>query len=352
MTKISPIIGHEKVQAQLVRLMGQGILPHAILLTGPKGIGKAALADTLARCLLTGASDVDGGAQEESLFGDALPEVLPTTLSYDADHPAIARIEAGGHGNIKRVEPLKDEKKKMSFTTINVDQVREDIVDFLHHTTAEKGWRIVMVDPADGLNPNAENALLKILEEPPKQTLLVLITHQPDKLLPTTRSRCREFKLLPPTVEQVVEILAKQRITLSAEQQQWLTQLAPVSVGQWARYVEREADVIYADWLELLAAQTIPKLQSFVTKAAKQDAEGWQLVGDLLLCALHRLSISAHSPLELLAVEQQHFPTLLARAEPQHWQHLWQQAVEWLPRTTRSNYDKKQIDVENNFSKR
>ncbi len=336
--KITPIIGHEKAQAQLARLMTQGILPHAILLTGPKGIGKAALADTLSRCLLTGegAQEADAG-----LFGDSLPSTPASHLSYDPHHPANARINSGGHGNLKWTVPLEDDRK-MSAHTIYIEQTRS-IVEFMHKTTSEKGWRIVIIDPADGMNANAENGLLKVLEEPPKDTLLILVTSQPDKLLPTTRSRCREIKLYPPTINQVVDILQTQNISITADEQLWLSQLAPISVGQWARYVELEADKTYTQWLELLDSQNIAAIQSFVGKAAKLDAPAWQLTGDLLLCALHRLCLSQQQPLDLLAVEQKTFPALLAKANSEHWQSIWQQAVFWLPQTTSGNYDKKQV---------
>ncbi len=337
--KISPIIGHESAQEQLSSLMKQGKLPHAILLSGPRGIGKAALADTISRCLLTGEAEAE---EAGGLFGEALPTDAPARLSYDLEHPAIARMEAGGHGNIKLVEPLRDEKKKMSFTTINIEQVRS-VIDFMHLSTSEAGWRVVIIDPADGLNRNAENALLKVLEEPPEKTLLMLVTHKPDKLLPTTRSRCREVKLQPPTTQQVVEILANQKVNVSLEQQEWLMQLAPISAGQWDRYLKFEAENIYYEWLELLVDSDSASIQSLATKFAKLEPEAWQMAGDLLLCVLHRLALYAQGQLELLPREEETIPALTQRYDASHWFAVWQQAVEWWPQTTGGNYDKKQV---------
>ena len=339
MSKISPIIGHEAAQSQLVELIAQAKLPHAILLSGPQGIGKAALAETLARCLLTGAASA---TEEAGLFGEALPQTTAISLSYDADHPAIARIEAGGHGNLKWVQPLRDEKKKMSFTTINIDQIR-DVIEFMRLSTSEKGWRVVLIDPADGMNRNAENALLKVLEEPPEQTLLVLITHQPDRLLPTTRSRCREIKLHPPTQAQILQILEAKGTNVTDAQQNWLSVLAPASAGQWQRYVEYEADKLYGEWLQILAKPETGAIQTLATKLAKLEPEAWQLACDLLLCALNRLCLSAVEPKELLPEEAEIFPALTQRAPLEHWQNLWAQAVEWLPLTSSGNYDKKQV---------
>lgn len=337
---IAPIIGHESVQAQLARYLQSGKMPHGLLFSGPRGVGKAAVADTLMRCLLT-----DAAKQEEAagLFGDALPEEVPASLSYDATHPAIARIESGGHGNLMWVEPRRDEKKKMSFTTIDIEQIRE-VVDFMHKTTSEEGWRIVVIDPADGLNSNAENGLLKVLEEPPAQTLLVLISSQPDKLLPTTRSRCREMVFHPPMQQQIIEILQAKKISPTVEQQQWLAALAPASAGQWASYIDAEADKLYTQWLEMLSSEDAAAMQSFAVKQAKLEAKEWQISGDLLLAALHRLVLSSYdSTLELLAIEQEYFSVLLARADAEHWQEVWQRVVYWWPQTIQSNYDKKQV---------
>jgi DNA polymerase-3 subunit delta' len=340
MTKKSPIIGHEAAQAQLIELVQQQKLPHAILLSGPKGIGKAAFAETLARCLLTEA--FSGEPEEAGLFGDALPQEAPQRFQYEADHPAIARIEAGAHGNLKWVEPLRDEKKKMSFTTIAIEQIRE-VVEFMRLSTSEVGWRIVMIDPAEGMNHNAENALLKVLEEPPNQTLLLLITSQPDRLLPTTRSRCREIKLQPLTESQVLEVLAEQGAKITDQEKLWLTQLAPLSAGQWQRYLEHQADTLYEQWLEVFVMPETKQIQSFTTSMAKLDTAAWQLACDLGVSLLHRLVLSYYQPLSLLPSEQEQFPQLKNRCTAEEWQSLWQQMVEWLPKTTASNYDKKQV---------
>src|SRR6202041_479149 len=91
-------------------------------------------------------------------------------------------------------EPLFDAKKDEFARDINVDQARE-IAEFLSLTAGEGQWRVVLVDAVDDLNTNGANAILKILEEPPPQVVLFLISHNPGRLLPTIRSRCRQLKL-------------------------------------------------------------------------------------------------------------------------------------------------------------
>jgi len=343
MSMISPVIGHETAQAQLVRYLQRDNLPHALLLTGPKGIGKAALANAIIRCLLSGAHRE---AAAEGLFGDALPEAAPERLTYHAHHPAIIRLEAGGHGNVKQVKPLADEKKKMSFTTINIEQIRE-VVGFMHLSTAEAGWRIVLIDPADGLNTNAENALLKILEEPPAQTLLILVTHQPDRLLPTTRSRCREITLTPPSEVQILQILQGQGVKVTAEDQHWLAALAPLSAGAWQGYLENDAQSLYHDWLQLVAAPAVDKVQPFATRLAKLEAAQWQVATELYWRVLQRLHYYAMggftTPEWFISAAEEGAMQGLAATPLVHWQESYAQALHWLPRTTQDNYDKKQV---------
>ncbi len=341
MSLTTPIIGHESAQAFLMRLVHQQKLPHALLFSGPSGIGKAALAHCLAKMLLT-----DGDKREmqpANLFGDSDDASTPEELGYDDAHEAIARIESGGHGNIKNIVPLRDEKRRMSFTTISVDQVREDVMDFMHHTSSEKGWRIVIIDPADGLNRNAENALLKLLEEPPNQTLLILITNQPDRLLPTTRSRCREIKLYPPTPKQVAAILQAQSLNITQDEQHWLTQMAPQSAGQWAHYLQADAPALYRQWLSILAKPDTATILSISAKMAKLETQSWQLAGDLLLNALYRVCLSQTQAIDLLPDESEFFPIIKRHGDSQHWMDVWGDVVHWWPQTIDGNFDKKQV---------
>ncbi len=106
------------------------------------------------------------------------------------------------------MERAYDPRRKRLRGEIVVDDARE-IGAFLRLTAAEGGWRVVVVDGADEMNRNAANSLLKILEEPPRQTLLILVAHSPGKLLPTIRSRCRQVPLAPLPAATVRDLLAR-----------------------------------------------------------------------------------------------------------------------------------------------
>src|SRR5262249_4560580 len=112
------------------------------------------------------------------------------------DEAAAHRIAAGSHADLLVVEQEYDEKKEEYAREIPVAQARE-ISQFLALTPGEGRWRVVIVDAADALNANAANAILKILEEPPPQAVLLLVSHNPGRLLPTIRSRCRMLRLKP-----------------------------------------------------------------------------------------------------------------------------------------------------------
>ena len=155
----------------------------ALLLAGPRGVGKAELAMAWAQALLCEAPQPDGAACGHC--------------------PACHWFATGAHPDFMRVtlqEKTGKEGETRMATAVEVDQARE-AVDFVQFSTYRAGFRVVLVDPADSLNLAAANALLKVLEEPPLNTVFVLVSDQPRRLLPTIRSRCTRLDIgLPPAV--------------------------------------------------------------------------------------------------------------------------------------------------------
>ena len=180
------LVGHAAAEAALAEAVRAGRLHHAWLITGPPGIGKATLAFRFARRLLA------GGAGDD-LF---LPE----------SHPVFRRVAAGTHADLLTIEREWDPKRKKLRGEIVVADAR-GIPEFLHLTPAEGGWRVVVVDGAEDLNQQAANAVLKMLEEPPPRTVLLLACAAPGRLLPTIRSRCRRLRLSPLTDAEVAALL-------------------------------------------------------------------------------------------------------------------------------------------------
>src|SRR5438045_6781510 len=210
------LLGHQAAGGELRRLVGRGRMPHALLLRGPRGIGKATLAFRLARFVLAPGGGESGGpflfGEDGGGGGDAEvgEEGGSSGLAIPPESGTFRRVASGGHADLLTIERAYDPRRRRLRGEIVVGDTRE-IGTFLRLTPAEGGWRVVVVDGADEMNRNAANALLKILEEPPQRALLLLIAHSPGRLLPTIRSRCRRFPLAPLPTAIVAELLARYR---------------------------------------------------------------------------------------------------------------------------------------------
>jgi len=191
--------GHEQAELLFLDAYRSGRMHHAWLITGPQGIGKASFAFRAARFVLEHPDQNDPALAE---LGD---------LSVAPGSRAAAKVAAGAHPNLLHLKRPFDEKNKRLRAEIPVDEVRRTQA-FFGTTAAERGWRICLIDCADDLNKNAANALLKTLEEPTDKGLYLIVCHNPGRILPTIRSRCRTLRLrglsrpdLAATVRSVLE---------------------------------------------------------------------------------------------------------------------------------------------------
>lgn len=231
--EMAALYGHERTEQQLAALINKGTLPHALVLTGQRGIGKATLAFRLARALLK-----SGGANagQDSLFGESIP---PSLNSFDmpVDDPVFRKVAAGGHPDLLTVERPVDDKKGAQKESLDIDSVRR-IAPFLRMTSSAGGWRIVLIDDADTMTRAAQNAVLKILEEPPRQTLLLLICHRSGALIPTIRSRCRFVAMEPLSQETLYPLLQKHFPGELDRDLAFVALMAEGSLGQAIQIVE------------------------------------------------------------------------------------------------------------------
>lgn len=185
-------------------------LPHAILFHGPEGIGKTAFAEACAQSLLCETPAADGHAcgtcaacgwfQQYSHpdYRRVRPEILDDGESAEGEE-----TEAG--------DAKKSKSAKAPSKEIKIDQIRA-LSDFMNISTHRSGMRVITLYPAEALNTAAANSLLKMLEEPPPNTMFLLATNSIDRLLPTILSRCRKFALAMPGAEEVLQWLQTQQV--------------------------------------------------------------------------------------------------------------------------------------------
>jgi len=170
------IAGQGKAVEQFASSWESRRLHHAWLLAGPKGVGKASFAREAATRILAEAAG---------------PAVDLPGLETPPDHPMAKLLSAGSHPDFRWVERLERPAGGLA-RNISVDQIRS-LQDLLSVTPSMSPWRAIVIDSVDDLEASAANALLKMLEEPPANTIFFLVSHAPGRLLPTIRSRCRRL---------------------------------------------------------------------------------------------------------------------------------------------------------------
>ncbi|MEM7631774.1 MAG: DNA polymerase III subunit delta' [Pseudomonadota bacterium] len=277
------LIGQDAAQTAFLDAFTTGRLHHAWLLTGPRGVGKATLAWRLARFLLA-TPDPDAG----DMFGAP----VPTSLDISPDHPIARRIAAGAEPGLKSVHRSENDKTKRLRDQIVVDDIRA-LASFFQLSATDGGRRVVIIDAADEMNVNAANALLKMLEEPPARTTLLLVCHQPSRLLPTIRSRCRTLRLRSLTPDEMAEAMAQGGVDAAA-QSAALAELSGGSVGDAMRLALQDGLSLYAEIVTLLGS--MPRLDRpralalAEAAAARGSADKLDLFYSLLDIALARLA--------------------------------------------------------------
>jgi len=187
MSAAFPLIGHQASITRFVRARESGRLHHGWIFQGPSGIGKSILARRIAGWMLGAAS-----------------------MDADLDDETMQLVQSGGHPDLKWVERGLNDKGKLR-QDITVDQIRE-LNQFFQLRPALSGWRVGIIDSLDEMNVSGMNALLKTLEEPPKNALLILISHATQPILPTIRSRCQVLRLYPLNEDDTRAVLAPQEV--------------------------------------------------------------------------------------------------------------------------------------------
>jgi DNA polymerase III subunit delta' len=330
------LLGHEPAEASLLQAFNASRLPHAWLITGPRGIGKATLAYRFARFLF-----VEGASGGGGLF--AAPA---TSLAVAPSHQAFRLVATGAHPDLLVVERAYNPRHRRQRREIVADDARA-VGDFLHLTSSQGGWRVVIVDGADTLNPYAANSLLKILEEPPKNTVLLLASDNPARLLPTIRSRCRTLALKPLPESAIAELLQRFRPGLSSEDQAVLARLGEGSIGRSLELAAADGLEIYSFIINIL--QRLPNLDpellhGFAEGMARSGADdSFALLTELLPAELARLVTSAAQGSAIPAAEDRARRNLAGRRSLDQWVAVWEKLTNLFAQAEGINLDRKQV---------
>ena len=266
----------EAVEAPFLDALGRGRLHHAWLLCGPEGIGKATFAYRAARRLLGAAPDPDFG-----LLGSRPDSPVSRQMIAHA-HPDLMVLERiGEDGKIRKVIPVDDARR---------------LPEFFSKAPGSAPWRVAIVDSVDDMNPNAANALLKTLEEPPEKGILFLVSHAPGGLLPTIRSRCRRLMFRPWAADAVADFV-RARADLTEEAALRLARMSRGSPGRALELAARQAVAVDDAAHDLLTR--LPDVDYAAMQALAESFRGpegfprFELLFERLADQVHTMEVEA-----------------------------------------------------------
>ncbi|MCF8480116.1 MAG: DNA polymerase III subunit delta' [Rhodospirillum sp.] len=357
MTDLSPrtnpdLLGHGDVEREILETQASGRVGHAWLISGPRGVGKATLAYRFARHILAGRLDPPEGegAMGCGLFGaEAAPvRIAPDAgLGMDPEHPVFRRVVAGSHGDLRVIErAVADEKTGRRKTEIVVGDVR-DLAHFMGMTPSEGGWRVVIVDEAETMNRNAANALLKVLEEPPGRAMLLLVSHNPARLLPTIRSRCRRLQLGALGDDILEHLIARHLPELGPEDRRSLVALAEGSIGRAIDLAGQGGLDLCREVISMLGALPrldVTRLHALGDKVARDD-QAFSALAELFPWWLARMTRSGalgQAPAQVISGEAEVAARLLGAAPLDRWIEVWEKVGSLFERARAVHLDRKQ----------
>lgn len=284
------LVGCEDAEKMFLEAWKSNSLHQSWLISGVKGIGKATFAYKIARFLLS----EDKEKKEDLSSLDISPNSNTFRQIAKGSHPEFKLIERGyidkdrkkimkaiKDGNYLSDEELGELKKS---SVISVDDVRT-INEFLAKKSADGKWRVVIVDTVDEMNTSSANAILKILEEPPHKSIILLISHNPAVLLPTIKSRCAKLNLAPLKENQVASLLRRYRADLSEDVIKKLASISGGSIGKAISYADGNALEMYEEIYSLATAGKkfkTAEMLSFCDKIVS-DEENYNLFKELVL---------------------------------------------------------------------
>lgn len=213
------ILGQDRAVSSFTEAMRSGMLHHAWLLAGPRGVGKASFAREATRRLLAEAAG---------------PPIALRGIETPDNHPIARLLAAGSHPDYRELVRL-ERKEGGPARNISIEQVRS-LAGLFNSTPFLSPWRAVVIDSVDDLEREGANALLKMLEEPPANTLFLLVSHASGRLLATIRSRCRRLDFQTLDDDAMTSALCAVLPDASDAERTQLVPLAAGSVGRAIAY--------------------------------------------------------------------------------------------------------------------
>ncbi|MEN9895187.1 MAG: polymerase delta prime subunit protein [Pseudomonadota bacterium] len=254
------LFGHDAAQDFLAQAYRSGKSHHAILIEGPEGIGKATLAFRFANHVLAHPD----------------PHQAPDHVTDpDPQSPIFRQISSGASHHLLYLSRPVDDKTGKVKSAIPVDEIRK-AGKFFSQTSGTGNWRIVIVDPADDLNRNAANAILKILEEPPKRAMFLVLSHAPGKLLPTIRSRCQTLSLAPLSDADMLSCFENLSLTINPQMLPTILKAAKGSVSEALKLVHYgglEIMEVFTAVLETAGPKSRQSMHKLADAMAAKDNE-------------------------------------------------------------------------------
>jgi len=269
--EVHDLTGHREALARAARAIRGGRPPQAWLITGPQGIGKATLAYRIARYLLRFGATAEG----------------PEDLATAPKDPVSQQVTAGAHPGLLVLRRAVNERTGKLMNVLSVEEVRK-LSSFFGMTSGAGGWRIAIIDTADDMNDAAANALLKTLEEPPARAMILVLSHNPGRLVSTIRSRCQRIDLRPLSDAEVEAALKQKLPDLDDDERASLARLSAGSIGT-ALVLAAGEGVAFAREADRLIEKAphpdVPALLSLGDKLSRVT-DGLEIFGTFLANAL------------------------------------------------------------------
>jgi hypothetical protein len=265
------LIGNEVILDQLILNFRNNTLSNSIIFSGSKGIGKATLAFYFINKIFEDLSSVNKNKNHSNYI-------------YNFTHP-----------NIRYIEKEFDEKTNKYRSSISIERIR-NLENFLYQSSLNNLPKFIIIDAADDLNKNSGNSLLKILEEPKKETYFILIAHQLSSILPTIRSRCIKFNIEKPNFENFTKIINLNDNIIDSENINFLFNLCNSSPGLAIDIHSEKIHDIYNNIIEIIInkkpfSSSVVSLSNVVGKFSNHEFKIFLILLRFILITMIKINL-------------------------------------------------------------